>query len=478
MALATSNRARVRYLKETTFAVPAGAAGKETRMTGEALTYAKTTDTSKELRSDRQISDLVPTGASASGAINFEFSYKEYDEFMAAIMTDSAAFRAYTPFPTATPLAFTTSVLSGASLPVFTVGAVIVISGFTGAAAANNGRFTVLTSTTTALTINAASFTAVTSGLVTGPGGAIIASITPATASFAPTTLTCTTNSDLATLVAGQWVVVSGFTGDSAANNGPYRVLTATSTVLTVFGTTPFAYTGSGVGTGVITPANGKLKNNVSTENFSYTIERALLDLASPMYNIFTGMVPSKMSLSASSGSIVTGSFDFMGKNMVEGDLITAQFTSATASQTYPVINAVSGAGLISIDGKPQKSVLVKSFKFDVDNKLRSRDAIGVLGAASIGYGTFEAKGDLEVYLEDATLYNKFLNNSDVGLAMTVLDSSGNGYIFEFPKANFSDAKSNAGGLDSDMMLALPFTALYDTNAATGCTMIIHRIGA
>lgn len=87
MSLASSNRAQVRYIPESVFGVtPNSGNPKNLRVTGESLDFSISTQASQEIRSDRQTTDLVHVGASASGGLNIEFSYKEFDPLMEAVM--------------------------------------------------------------------------------------------------------------------------------------------------------------------------------------------------------------------------------------------------------------------------------------------------------------------------------------------------------------------------------------------------------
>lgn len=83
-ATADSNRAQLRYIAETSVGVtPATPTLTNLRMTGESVNPARTTVASTEIRSDRQVPDLITTGESASGTVNFELSYGEYDAIFA-----------------------------------------------------------------------------------------------------------------------------------------------------------------------------------------------------------------------------------------------------------------------------------------------------------------------------------------------------------------------------------------------------------
>jgi hypothetical protein len=128
MPFASSNLAQVRYAPEATFGtIPAATVGtRALRITGESLAFALTTDSSKELRSDRQVTDLVLTGASASGGINIEASYGEYDTLLEAALMGTWA-----------PIGASSSTFSG----TWTAGGTTITAG---SATSGNDIFTAL----------------------------------------------------------------------------------------------------------------------------------------------------------------------------------------------------------------------------------------------------------------------------------------------------------------------------------------------
>ncbi len=81
--LSASNRTQVAYKLEGTYptnwSVLQGGNGNLVRITGETLDYTQGTEQSKELRSDRQVTDTITVSASAQGGFNFEMSYREFD---------------------------------------------------------------------------------------------------------------------------------------------------------------------------------------------------------------------------------------------------------------------------------------------------------------------------------------------------------------------------------------------------------------
>lgn len=56
------------------------------RHTGESLKQDTTVITSEEIRSDRQIADIIRTGVGASGGVDFELSYGTFDDFLQAVL--------------------------------------------------------------------------------------------------------------------------------------------------------------------------------------------------------------------------------------------------------------------------------------------------------------------------------------------------------------------------------------------------------
>jgi len=82
--LAASNRTQLAYKLEGTYPTnwgtfPVAGNGNLIRITGETLDYTQGTEQSKELRSDRQVTDTITVSASSQGGFNFELSYREFD---------------------------------------------------------------------------------------------------------------------------------------------------------------------------------------------------------------------------------------------------------------------------------------------------------------------------------------------------------------------------------------------------------------
>jgi len=213
-----------------------------------------------------------------------------------------------------------------------------------------------------------------------------------------------------------------------------------------------------------------RISNGVTKKSF--TFERAHNDVS--QFFPFTGMVPSKLSLSLASGSILTGSMEFMGKRGARNNASIMPGTPI-ASQNFEVMNAVSGLGQLLEGGVALTATKIKKLDLSLDNTLRGQDAIGERGNANIGLGTVKVTGTMEVYLADGSMYDKFLNNTKTSLQFVLCDGSKNGYAFTIAAMKFGDAKIQAGSKDSDCMLSIPFTGIRDT--VSGKTIFMDRMG-
>lgn len=91
MPFADTARAQLFYLKEVTWGVTPAAAMTAARFTGETLNLGIETIQSKEIRSDRQITDLIQTDAEPEGDVNVELSYGAFDDFFEGALFDNWA---------------------------------------------------------------------------------------------------------------------------------------------------------------------------------------------------------------------------------------------------------------------------------------------------------------------------------------------------------------------------------------------------
>ncbi len=400
MPLATTSRAQLRYIKETTYGVtPVVGNGRKLRMIGESLNYDLTKEQSKEIRSDRSNSGATTVDADANGGLNFHMQYAEYDQLVEAALQ---------------------------SLYV---------------AHGTNGVGTTFTAAITTTTI---------------------------TASVAPTG-----SSAFTLLQQGQWFRLLAPTD---ANNGKLLRVSATvaptSTVITLDAATP-GIAAASVANSVI--QTSRLTNGVTQMSFS--VEKEFGDVA--QFFTYTGMNVNKMGITFGASALTDCTFDLMGKSSAR--FVSTQMPGTIAeSQAYEIQNAVRGVSQLWEGTAPLTGTFIKSMTVNVDNTLRGQKAIGNLGSVGIGNGDFMPSGTMEIYFASGAQYDKFLNDTYTQIIISTQDTSGNGYVYTFPRVLLMNAKVMASGKNQDVMVSFDYTAFSDDANAVAAlrkTMFIDRVG-
>ena len=87
MALASTSRVQLSYIKEVTFGVtPVAGTVRKLRITGESLNFTVNKETSSEINDSRSSSSMIPTSAEAAGGVQAEMQFAEYDPFIEATL--------------------------------------------------------------------------------------------------------------------------------------------------------------------------------------------------------------------------------------------------------------------------------------------------------------------------------------------------------------------------------------------------------
>lgn len=165
--MSDSNRVNLAYVEETTFGTtPSGPPTlQDLRFTGESLKQDTGSVTSAEIRSDRNITDLIRNALSASGDINFELSYGTYDAFLEAGLM-SADWTTPVTMSAGPSCTISSNVVTRATgnfvTDGFTVGRWVRMTGWN--TTANNGYFKISAVTTTTMTLTNGTLTNVGSG--------------------------------------------------------------------------------------------------------------------------------------------------------------------------------------------------------------------------------------------------------------------------------------------------------------------------
>ena len=198
----------------------------------------------------------------------------------------------------------------------------------------------------------------------------------------------------------------------------------------------------------------GVIPKFFSIEDFAADIDQARL---------FTGMSVSTMAISLAPNQMVTTTFGMVGKNMTISGTEKTQ-VAATGAQPF---DAYSGDISIGAVGTPVASAIVTALDFTLNNAYAPTFVIGDDSAPSLEYGRAEVEGTMTAYFEDAALINRFLNETETAIRVSVDDPTGaNAYTFDFPKVKINSADVGVDGPTS-RMVTMSFVALFDSTLGT-----------
>jgi hypothetical protein len=201
------------------------------------------------------------------------------------------------------------------------------------------------------------------------------------------------------------------------------------------------------------------LKLVVTPKFFSIEDYAADIDQA----RLFTGMSVSTMGVSLAPNQMVTTSFGMVGKNM---SISATQKTQDAASGNAP-FDAYSGDLAIGNVGSSSAVAIVTALDFTLDNAFAPTFVIGDDSAPSLEYGRATVEGTLSAYFEDESLINRFLNETETEIEVSIDDPTGaNPYTFLFPRVKINSADVGVDG-PTARMISMSFVALYDTTEAT-----------
>lgn len=282
----------------------------------------------------------------------------------------------------------------------------------------------------------------------------------------AATTSTATsagTNFDISTLVMGQYVKLSGGTVETANNIYAQisRTVAPTTATLTFEGTPLTVATTDAVD---ITESAYIRNGTVDT---SFSIIRTLNDATAVTYYSYAGNRVSSMNLDFATGSILTGSFAFLGQSATSSETIpTGTPASETPASTTEVLNSVGNIANVWLDNATSASEFA-SLSIAVNTGARELKAIGTLGSISVKNSQFDITGNISLYFDNLTMYNNYLNSSSFSLAFSVEDAAGNAYVFSMPRVKFESLSVVSGGLDTDIMADGTWKATLDPDSLT-----------
>ena len=500
--MSDTNRVGLRFFRSSqrTAPIPAGPFNlNQLRYTGTPnLAFAPNTIVSNEIRSDRQVSDLILVGAEAGGDTGIELSFEAFDALI-----EDALFSTY---------ASTVQKLGTGEITGFAAGDIIVDTGgdfivgqvirlqklLTGdvgdgifeitAIAVNNLSVNPLAGTVTTAILGTETADADTRLNVTGFAAQANADIslvvTGANAVFQfPTGALDDALGTGVPITIGAWFKFADFA--TAGNNVWVRAREVNLTADTITADTQTGMVTDAAATEQVIAFYGSRVENAAEPIASHqnAVERRFEDHSPATRELFLGMALNNLNLTLQPQAIALGSLTWFGFSAAVSDNFPAypELYANTPvdidAEQFDVYNTSSdigrlGRGVDPIDAAGVNFVLEATI--EINNNLRRQPAVGVFGAAGIGVGEFAVTGTLSTYFDNDEILQIILANTETSLDLITQGGDGRSMIFDMPRIKFSGGAPDVPGKNADVTIPGTYQAIL--SPVFGYTLSTQRV--
>ena len=267
-------------------------------------------------------------------------------------------------------------------------------------------------------------------------------------------------------ITAGMWIRLLGFTLSGGVNNNIYKVVSTTSTVLTLNApfNSPVAETpaGSAAQVRALQMGNGTTFTSLFLQQ----------QLSSALFLRYPGSYVSGFTVQGSVGNFVQSNFNIIATQELNS-ITNASTGGVVAAPTGSVFNCVGNFSGITWNNA-LVAATIDQFTITANNAgAAAQYGLGSAAAAGMLSGTFECNGTFRLFFKDFTLYQNFKSETLGTLSIAMKDGSGNAYVFTLPNATLMNPQVSAGGPGQAVMAQ--FTIEGNPQAAGG-TLLIDRL--
>lgn len=245
--------------------------------------------------------------------------------------------------------------------------------------------------------------------------------------------------------------VITGFGGTTNETISVYPAPSVDSTASTTF-------TMTGIGHSTIVPASGHVSRKFGIEVYHEDLDESRL---------FTEVRAGKYALALPATGLATATFSFMGRDeQVLSASSSPYFVSPSDNTTTTIFAAVNG--MLMLGGVTVG--VVTGINLQCDLKPTDAPVVGQNFTAEIFLGRADVSGSLTAYLTDTTLFNDFLNETELELLVyltctTAANSPAN--VIYLPRIKLGGADLALQG-EAGQMITAPFQALRYIGTTAG----------
>lgn len=275
----------------------------------------------------------------------------------------------------------------------------------------------------------------------------------------------------LPVLTPGDKVTIAGFSGTVGNNQVGLTVVTSTAAKMVLSGGVALVNDAAGENV-TVTTLTQKLKTGVVRRSFSILREFTDATAGQKGFHLYPGQEYGKLTLNVPAKGLIKIAFGVLGKTEAAPSDTAPAGSAYTAPNANPVMDALIG----SVKEGGAAIATVTEIALTLDNGLEPKHVVGSAdapGRASISQSNLS--GQVSAYFEDASLKEKFLNETESSLEFMTLDQLGNGYRFTLPRIKYNGGQPDTAGQGA-IVGAYPIQALADT--VHGVNLVVEKIPA
>ena len=256
----------------------------------------------------------------------------------------------------------------------------------------------------------------------------------------------------------GDIIVTTGFT--NSENNGQFRVLSVSGTGIGIEETT-LVTEGSAAGRDMDIVGE---RIDIGTTLTTMTIERAFIDIT--QYQVFRGVAINNWQLSVQPERIIGGSWGLLG--------MSADPFSGTELDSTPTA-APTNSPLAAFEGTLYENEtqigIVTGVDLTLDNGRALEAVVGSRFSPDVFEGRANITGTATVMLQDATIFDKFINETETSMWLRMDDINATDFLnLVLPRVKYTGGAIDPPA-EGPVIINMPFRALVSSVTGTSLSM-------
>ena len=210
--------------------------------------------------------------------------------------------------------------------------------------------------------------------------------------------------------------------------------------------------------------STGAYTLKTGTSLYTYTFERSFAD--GPQFDAMMGCAINGVDISITPDKMATAKFSVIGQTVTAMQGTTWAAGGVIAAGTAQPCDAFTGS--LTEGGSPV--AVVTAIEIKLTNGRKTEGVVGSRLTPAIFEGTCNVSGTVTALFENATLYNKFVNETDSAIVVNLTDGSTGTMSFTIPKVKYSTGDFNIPK-EGPITVKMDFQALYDSGTSSTLTI-------